>query len=244
MFDARAGLTRKGFTLLELVLMLAILAIVSSVIVPVAVGMLKDADRARAEADVQQLTTALTRFYADLRRLPSCAGKDCSRIGLPDSDGLTFLAVGEGDGDLSRSYPAERPGLRPRWNLRANDEPSRGARNNAFNHLIRNDPNADGVIDARDYPRTRPGWQGPYLVSLGPDPWGRAYIATVGAIGPGRRPLSPGAGGWVLSAGPNGVLETAPDASVLGGDDIGVIFDARRLGPERDDARVHRDPSA
>lgn len=217
MLGPRAGLTQKGFTLLELVLVLAVFAIISSVLVPMAVGMLEDADRAQAEADVRQLATALTRFYGDLKRLPSCAGDDCSRIGQPDA--LAFLASGDGAGELSRWYPAESPGLQARWNLGARHHLSRAARNNAFNHLIRNDPNADGVIDARDYPRTRPGWQGPYLSHLGLDPWGRSYIIAVG---------------WILSAGPNGLLETAPDALSLGGDDVGLIF----AGPERDDARV------
>lgn len=257
----RAELTRKrfapnGFTLLELVLMLAIVAVLASLVAPMAVGMLRDADRARAEADVQQLATALTRFYGDLKRLPACAGDDCSRIGSPNGDLLAFLAVGEGDGGLSRWYPAEQPGLTPRWDLRANDHPSRAARNNAFNHLIRNDPNADGVVDGADYPRARPGWQGPYVSSLGRDPWGHAYIMAVGALR-SSGPRSPGARAWILSAGPNGRIETPADAISLGGDDVGLIFDDRRSegrppdltaawtrdglpgeGRERDDARV------
>lgn len=230
--------TQRGFTLIELVLMLAIVAIVSSLIVPLAAAVLRDADRARAEADVQQLATALTRFYADLKRLPTCGGEDCSRIGVAGGDRLRFLAVGGGDGDLSSSYPAESPALATRWDLRENGL-SPGARANAFNHLVRNDPNADGVVDALDYPRTRPSWQGPYLQSLGPDPWGHSYLLAVGALRAGglsgARPLA-----WILSAGPNGLLETAPDAVLLGGDDIGVIF---ADGRERGDARVRPVPA-
>ena len=241
--------------------MLAIVAVISSLIVPLAAGMLDDADRSRAGADVQQLATALTRFYGDLKRLPACGGDDCSRIGSPGGDSLDFLAVGEGDGGLSRWYPAEQPGLTPPWNLRASDHPSRAARNNAFNHLIRNDPNADGVVDGADYPRARPAWQGPYVSSLGRDPWGHTYIMAVGAPRPGG-PRSPGARAWILSAGPNGLIETPADAIGPAGDDVGLIFDDRRVdgrppdltmawtrdgrpgeGRERDDARVPRLPA-
>lgn len=223
----RAAVTQKGFTLLELIIVLAIFALVSSMLVPLAIGTFRDADRAKAEVDVQEIATALSRFCTDLRRPPACAGADCSRIGLSGSAGLRFLAVGEGSGDLSARYPDERPSLPARWELRANQDPTRPQRNNAFNHLIRNDPNADGVVDASDYPKTGRRWQGPYLTWLGLDPWGKAYIVSVGAMEPGGQPVAPRAKGWILSAGPNGVIDTAPDAAALGGDDIGLIFDSR-----------------
>ena len=62
------------------------------------------------------------------------------------------------------------------------------------------------------------------FATLGLDPWGHAYVISVGAVELGGQPISPGAQAWVLSAGPNGILETTPDAVVLGGDDRGFIF--------------------
>jgi prepilin-type N-terminal cleavage/methylation domain-containing protein len=215
----------KGFTLLELILVLALFAIVSSLVVPLAAAMLADANRAKAEADVQQLATAMTRFYADLRHFPACSADDCSRAyRTSETYGLAFLAVGEGRGDLSTLYPAESESLRVRWNLRLNADASRPARNNAFNHLVANNPNADGAVDANDYPGSGRRWLGPYVSGLGPDPWGQAYVVSVGAMEAGGRPVALAARPWILSAGPNGIIETAPDALTLGGDDVGLLL--------------------
>ncbi len=227
MGSVRPRRASRGFTLLELVVVLALIAIVASVMVPLGFGALREGHQARADADLQQLATALTRFHADLRRLPSCPGPSCGAIiaaGSAANNGLRFLAVGEGRGNLAGQYPEDSPALGTGWNLAGHADPGRPARNNAFNHLVRNDPNADGVVDAQDYPRAGRAWNGPYLATLGLDPWGHAYVISVGAVELGGRPISPGAQAWVLSAGPNGILETTPDAVVLGGDDRGFIF--------------------
>lgn len=46
------------------------------------------------------------------------------------------------------------------------------------------------------------------------DAWGRCFLLNVGAWSSGE-PV------WLLSAGPNGLLDTPPNALELGGDDIG-----------------------
>lgn len=46
------------------------------------------------------------------------------------------------------------------------------------------------------------------------DAWGRCFLMNIGAWAFGD-PV------WLLSAGPNGLVETPPDALVTGGDDIG-----------------------
>lgn len=55
------------------------------------------------------------------------------------------------------------------------------------------------------------------LKAVGADPWGRRYIILIWTQ---HRPdLSDG---WVISAGPNGILETAPNNMEAAGDDIGI----------------------
>lgn len=57
-------------------------------------------------------------------------------------------------------------------------------------------------------------WKGPYMAAVPPDPWGNAYIINAAAFY--------GAGGvWILSAGPNGVVETNIADSAVVNDDIG-----------------------
>lgn len=213
---------------------LLVVATVVVMFLPLGPGTRNRAEQARA--DVQWIAATLTRFYVDLRHLPTCSADDCNPLvgtGAAANNKLTFLAVGDGGGDLTARYPGESPSLRTPWRLRANADPISPRRNNAANHLVENDPNVDGVLDELDYSTTgRRQWRGPYALRLGLDPWGRAYIVSVGAMEAGGQPVAPGARGWILSGGPNGVLETAPDAAVLGGDDVGIILlDASLYGP-------------
>lgn len=60
-------------------------------------------------------------------------------------------------------------------------------------------------------------WSGPYLDDLPPDPWGRAFVVTVAGFPDARQRV------WILSAGPNGRLETTSRDHAPHGDDIGLI---------------------
>lgn len=63
-------------------------------------------------------------------------------------------------------------------------------------------------------------WKGPYLdANIGPDPWGNAYIVNVnGFFSSIERVI-------VLSAGPNGQINTAPSATTAGGDDLMILIE-------------------
>ncbi len=56
--------------------------------------------------------------------------------------------------------------------------------------------------------------EGHYIQILIPDPWGNAYLANVDGLEAGTQRIK------VLSAGPDGVIDTAPSAAVSQGDDI------------------------
>jgi prepilin-type N-terminal cleavage/methylation domain-containing protein len=229
----------RGFTLLELVLVLAIIAVLASIFLPIGMNALKETDVTKANADVQELATALTQFFKDLRYMPACDGADCDpRIatGTGDNNNLAFLAVGDGSGDLSGKYPPEATTKLSgtatfMWDLATNDE-STAAKNNFFNHVVINNPDHSATVGEAGVDYTTTGgrrWRGPYVSRLGPDPWGNAYIVSIGAMEADGSPITKPttnekSKGWIISAGPNGILETAPDASSLGGDDIGFIF--------------------
>ncbi|HUJ18869.1 MAG TPA: type II secretion system protein GspG [Nitrospirota bacterium] len=58
-------------------------------------------------------------------------------------------------------------------------------------------------------------WKGPYLAQVTPDPWGNQYLINAtnfSANGPV----------WIISAGPNGAIETDVTSAVPLGDDIGL----------------------
>lgn len=60
-------------------------------------------------------------------------------------------------------------------------------------------------------------WNGPYLRGVNADPWGSAYVIHVKGYKEIDRERV-----WVLSAGPNGRIETPRDSETLLGDDVGI----------------------
>jgi len=59
-------------------------------------------------------------------------------------------------------------------------------------------------------------WKGPYMAIVTADPWGRAYVLNAADL------LAPTGPVWIISAGPDGTLDTPTNADILGGDDIGM----------------------
>lgn len=210
---------------MELIFVLAIITVLSTIFLPVALDKLRRADEAAVDASIQGIAAAMFSFYSDLRGFPSCHATNCSSFPGTNNQ-IVFLAFGLGSGSLVSEYPDAATGA-GNWDFAQNDE-STPARNNAANHLLVNDPVANGTPnESTDYRTTgRAAWKGPYVARLGPDPWGRAIIAYVGAMESSGKKVSGASGthyGWILSAGPNNSLDTLPTSSSLQGDDRGVI---------------------
>ncbi len=76
---------RKGFTLIELMVVILILGILAALIIPKLFGQQDKAKDAKARADIAELSNALDRFRADNDRYPT------------DSEGLNALLVAPSD---------------------------------------------------------------------------------------------------------------------------------------------------
>ena len=227
------GSRDDGFTVVELILVVAIMITLIALLLPVGKRASDEAAVARAKSDLFSLATALSNFFSDLDHFPSCNGPDCAVLTDP-ANNLRFLAFCNGSGSCEAEYPSA-----PAWDLTGNHEKSNPAKNNAHHHLVVNHPNAEAMRREGSSGYRASKWKGPYITNLGADPYGRAYIAHVGAmekkgcpVGSGGAPpdcFSPAAGakGWILSAGPNGILDTSPNATELVGDDIGLILFSR-----------------
>ena len=61
----------RGFTLIEIVIAVAILAVLAALMIPRVIGRVDDARTARAQSDVQALTTALNLYRLDNYAYPS-----------------------------------------------------------------------------------------------------------------------------------------------------------------------------
>ncbi len=62
-------------------------------------------------------------------------------------------------------------------------------------------------------------WKGPYLAHVTADPWGHAYVTNADAYLSTASPLPPI---WIVSAGPDGILQTGATYVEPSGDDIGL----------------------
>jgi prepilin-type N-terminal cleavage/methylation domain-containing protein len=229
---------QQGFTLVELVFVIGIILVLAGIFIPVALQKLEDADSARTNADLQAISGALTTFFSDLRRFPACndTGDDCDPFNKNNNDLklLVFKAdpsvVATGDiADQDSTVNCSTSGSLD-WDDTNNLETGEEGKNNAFNHLVLNDPNADGTVDDEttgnsDYSTKR--FEGPYISKLSTDAFGNFYIAHVGAMEKGGTTITNTSGtaqGWILSAGPDGFFQTCPNSTSVQSDDRGFIF--------------------
>lgn len=194
MSAARAR-NQRGFTLLEITIVVAVMAILGLILAPSIVSFLNQSRLARAENDVRAIADAVVEFVRDNGFHPQWAdGQRSVRIQLLVSLG----AVGEA-----------QPGAEP-W---LNTQP--GSIDLISNQLVNNRPS----FGATGYPvktaLSGTGWNGPYLAShLPEDPWGNRYVINVEHLSNSIDAME--ADGvqekravWVLSAGPDGIFDTA-----------------------------------
>lgn len=202
----------SGFTLIEVAVVLAVIVTLALVLTPSIANSITDARLARARNDCHTIANGIYQFFRDTGYFPAWKAAPAGAPG-PVAGGANRLEV-----------------LVSQGNMPLEDVPSAwttGASGSLTDQLVTNAPG---------YPLRTPvaqfGWNGPYFSSeLVADPWGRRYIVNIGAIdlSPGAATATgqPKAAVWVLSAGPNGVIETPFSASILtaarpGGDDIGT----------------------
>jgi prepilin-type N-terminal cleavage/methylation domain-containing protein len=175
----------KGFTLIELAVVLAIIAVLAAVLTPVVTNYLEQARTARAMSDAKVVADAVRLYHRDMGIYP--VYDDTTDL-LSDTGAVTAKKVIKGPGTAAT---AGSGGAADWDDVVATDELSvylSNALNRASNPAL-----------------GKAGYRGPYLGNLESDPWGNAYYLTA-------EPLDNSSTDWgfVISAGANGVLDTDP----------------------------------
>lgn len=216
MVNGRDG--QKGFTLMEMIVVLAVIAALAAILVPVVFRYIDDAKKAQAAGDVNAIAAAIQQLYKDTGKWPFC--KDCSGAGKSSfqSGDATYLTSNDsctGASNLTVCDTTAPAAGDATWTDALADS--------LTNHLIKNTPfNSSASKYSTSQPRP---WKGAYVDKIPPlDPWARSYVVNILNADPSGEGASQK---WVivLSSGPNGKFDTARDTlgtanPSVGGDDV------------------------
>lgn len=189
---------KKGFTLIEMVVVLAVIAILAAILAPTLTRYIESARVHRAESDCKVIASAIATFNADVGEWPIWKAASA----MQDSSAAYDLLYGPG------TNPVVGTGLTTWTSILG----ATAKIDSLSSQLNANKPSYSVVQGRRQF-------KGPYLSEssgkqdIGIDPWGDRYLVVV-------KSLKPGAGAnasYVLSAGPNKVIETPYDMALGGG---------------------------
>jgi prepilin-type N-terminal cleavage/methylation domain-containing protein len=189
----------KGFTLIELAVVLAIIAILAAILTPMVTNYLDQSRVARAQADTKTIADSVRLYQRDTGEWPVYAS-------AADLTSNTCCSGGALIGGSAGSNPTAGAFD---WNIG-----SVLAGSSLESYL---NGNLTNVSTANGFPKK--GFRGPYIGALDSDPWGNRYILTASNLAGNTNHA------FVISAGPNGAMDTNLTQSLTtqfaaGADDI------------------------
>ncbi len=217
----KAGRDQRGFTLLEIIVVLAVIGALAAMLAPVVFRYIDDAKKAQAQSDVNTIAAGIQQMYKDTGRwafykdgtakLAYTTGTDASVLSSNPACGGAGTATA-----CDTTAPFESGTVS--WSL------ATGKADTLTDQLITNTPFNSGSGTAYVTTGNR-AWKGPYLDKVPPlDPWGRSYLVNIGNADPAAEGTTQK---WVvvISAGPNGTLDSTGTTAgtsnpSAGGDDI------------------------
>ena len=206
----------KGFTLLEIIVVLAVLGALAAALSAVVFRYIDDANRRRTQADVTTIARAIQAMHADTNRWPFYKIGTGPVAFTPAHDAFILTSNDScdmNDADIGVCDPAapDDNGQTIGWNT------SGVKADSLTNQLVKGS-------GGTPYPTTGPrAWRGPYLRAVPQvDAWGNSYVVNIINADPADSTPS-----WVivLSAGANGIIETNANTfvtanPVVAGDDV------------------------
>lgn len=149
--DSKPNLTynSKGFTLIEIIVILAVISILVAILTPTVLKYIDEARDDRARGDVNNINAMINDLIKDTGKFPGDK--------LDTTPTANTFLCGPGNVGLGGQT----------WGTTANCE-------DLANHLVTNSPGTTATSD--DYPSSgKFRWKGPYITNLSEDPWGNAY---------------------------------------------------------------------
>jgi len=190
----------KGFTLIELAVVLAIIAVLAAILTPLVTGYLDQARVSRAQADLRTIADGMKLHQRDTGRYPIyLAGGYPTTV----SDNAKVIFGGPGNAPTDTAS----------WGL------DTAIATTSLESWING--NFTSVSTGNAFPKA--GFRGPYVSNLESDPWGNKYLVNAANLNSGTYHA------FVLSAGPNGAVDTTKDQAAtsaisVGSDDIVAVI--------------------
>jgi len=174
---------KRGFTLIEVVVVAGIIAILAGILVPMIFNQIDESRKTRALADCKSIQTAIMTFRKDTGAWPVKSDSTTSDVSLLSGSGTDLP-----DADLeAQNFDISKRQL--------------------YTKHLKSDNNT--------FYGTQ--WKGPYMTVVEADPWGNTYITNSKNFN--DNPATPV---WIISAGPDGKLDTAIGSETVFNDDIGI----------------------
>lgn len=143
---------KHGFTLVELLVVLAILAILMAIMVPGAGRIMRKMKEAQARGDAIAVASIVSTYYSEYNRWPDWPGIDKTGANATDADWVLVMTMGHVPVNASISMRKYNPRLIQFWEPNAKVLDANGAWvdpwGNPFQYLV--DYNNDGEIKAPD----------------------------------------------------------------------------------------------
>jgi prepilin-type N-terminal cleavage/methylation domain-containing protein len=213
---------RRGFTLIEIVIAVAIVAVFAAAISPMVFKHLEDAKVSKAQNETEAVSMAIMTLYKDVDHWP-----------------ITNANGPSGTVDRVLSSNNVPSGTGPAAGSNAGNWGTYGLTKMLGDYLYYNNPDDNSSANgngqnqnSQDYPTSGPAaWEGPYLEEYSfDDPWGNAYVVNARYFPAGRYTGNTRHKVLVLSAGPNGRWETDFNDGTteqIRGDDVGTLVTFR-----------------
>ena len=193
----------KGFTLIELAVVLAIIAVLAAVLTPVVTNYVDQARVTRAQADTRTIADAIRLYQRDTGFYPIYS----NRTGAGSDTTATHLLIGPGQAHNGTNH-ADWTGFTAASDL------TTIVNSNVLGLSTGSQVTAVG----------RAAYRGPYLGAVDTDPWGNRYTVTATNL---KRSSTDWA--FVISSGADGELDTdalqgnSTTFAVLGDDVVAII---------------------